>query len=503
MSSGGTGDARTDDGKQTGSEVVMPDAAFVKVSPSTGLSFRSDEIYQRIEMIGKGTYGSVYKARAPEGHLVALKKVRMDCENQGFPITAIREIKILQALQHENVIQLDDVVASRDSAVSRNGSSVFMVFPFMDHDLTGLLENPQVVLSVPQIKFYLRNILLGLHHVHKRKILHRDIKGPNVLISNTGEVKLADFGLARFVNDDAEYTANVVTLWYRPPELLFGAKKYSTAVDIWSIGCVFAEMLTSAPAFPGATEIDQIERIFKVCGSPTPETWPGFSKLPGAQKIKLRTTYPRTFRQKFGKYGDKGLDLLEKLLCLNPDGRISAGEALQHDYFWTEPFPIDPKLLPSYSQSHEYKARLRKQQRQEALRQQQIPNKRARIQGGQGPPRSHHPHHGGSHHHHVPLYRNPDARDHGGGQHHPHRNPDSRYNESDSHQQHGRNPDVRNQHGYAAQHDRPYQHHRNPDVRDRNRDPAHQQKRPTSSYHHGSHPHHQNPPPPAPQQTTR
>ncbi|SPR00011.1 unnamed protein product (mitochondrion) [Plasmodiophora brassicae] len=349
--------------------------------PKRHPQFRSDEVYQRIEMIGKGTYGSVYKARAPGGRLVALKKVRMAFENQGFPITAIREIKILQALEHENIIQLNDVVASTDSALDRENSSVVMVFPFMDHDLTGLLENPNVKLSMPQIKYYLRCILQGLNHCHNKKILHRDVKGPNVLISNTGEVKLADFGLARFVNTDEEYTSNVVTLWYRPPELLYGARKYGPAVDMWSIGCVFAEMLTAAPAFPGATELDQIDRIFRLCGTPTPESWPGFTKLPGYQKLRMKNVYPRTFEARFAKYGSLVLDLLSKLLELDPAKRISAREALQHDFFWTEPLPMDPKDLPVYQQSHEYMARMRKQQRAEAAAQAHA-SKRQRLDMG-------------------------------------------------------------------------------------------------------------------------
>lgn len=230
---------------------------------------RTVDCFEKLEQIGEGTYGQVYMAKEIRtGEIVALKKIRMDNEREGFPITAIREIKILKKLHHENVIDLKEIVTSPGREKDEQGrpdgnkykGGIYMVFEYMDHDLTGLADRPGMRFSVPQIKCYMRQLLTGLHYCHVNQVLHRDIKGSNLLIDNKGNLKLADFGLARsFSNDhNANLTNRVITLWYRPPELLLGTTKYGPAVDMWSVGCIFAELLHGKPIFPGKDEVADV-----------------------------------------------------------------------------------------------------------------------------------------------------------------------------------------------------------------------------------------------------
>ena len=316
--------------------------------------------------------------------IVALKKIRMDNEKEGFPITAIREIKILKKLRHRNVVDLKEIVTSKASASNGHKGSIYLVFEYMDHDLTGLAERPGMKFSVPQIKCYMKQLLMGLHYCHNNNILHRDIKGSNLLINNNGVLKLADFGLAKpITNENAQPLTNrVITLWYRPPELLLGATQYGQSVDMWSAGCIFAELIHGKPILPGKSEMEQMDIIFKLCGSPTPENWPDADKLPYAKHFKQKKTYPRRLREIFSQFTPSAKDLLEKFLTLDPAKRISAKDALMHDWFWEVPKPCEPEDLPRYEPSHEYQT---KKRRQEAKRAEQQ-NKRQRMDGHRPPP---------------------------------------------------------------------------------------------------------------------
>ncbi|BBG93563.1 cyclin-dependent kinase C, partial [Prunus dulcis] len=227
--------------------IAAPGQLNLNEVPSWGS--RSVDCFEKLEQIGEGTYGQVYMAREIK-------------TGEIFPITAIREIKILKKLHHENVINLKEIVTSPgpekdDQDGNKYKGGIYMVFEYMDHDLTGLADRPGMRFSVPQIKCYMRQLLTGLHYCHVNQVLHRDIKGSNLLIDNEGNLKLADFGLARsFSNDhNANLTNRVITLWYRPPELLLGATKYGPAVDMWSVGCIFAELLHGKPIFPGKDEL--------------------------------------------------------------------------------------------------------------------------------------------------------------------------------------------------------------------------------------------------------
>ena len=214
-------------------------------APSAPWQPRSLSLYSRTDkltLIGEGTYGSVFLAKSPTGQLVALKKIRKE-KKEGFPITAIREIKILKRVDHPNIVKLLDVVSSHTYTPHFKDGDVFMVFEFCDHDLTGLMES-RAQISDAQVKYYMKCILEGLYYLHKDKIMHRDIKGANILISNNGAVKIADFGLARIMNKQSGYTNRVVTLWYRAPELLLGMSDYSSKIDLWALGCLFAELIT-------------------------------------------------------------------------------------------------------------------------------------------------------------------------------------------------------------------------------------------------------------------
>jgi cyclin-dependent kinase 12/13 len=325
--------------------------------------------FEELEQIGEGTYGQVLKGRDKiTDEIVALKKVRMDQEKEGFPVTAIRELKLLRSLRHENVVLLKDIVTGQNAKTSnamRNRHEIYMVFEYVDNDLTGLLETPSVVFTEAHIKSYVKQLLQGLWYCHERQVLHRDIKGSNLLVDSHGTLKIADFGLARTYADNLKrYTNRVITLWYRSPELLLGAEEYGPEVDLWSVGCLIVELLTKKPLFPGADEAEQMDLIFRTCGAPTEQSWPGWSKLSLARMLKTENYKNHsTLKERFPDLGDQVVDLVNQLLCLNPKRRPTAHESLDHDWFWTRPYATPRDQLPSYQGSHEFQAKQKRKER--------------------------------------------------------------------------------------------------------------------------------------------
>ncbi|KAK9474231.1 kinase-like domain-containing protein [Dipodascopsis tothii] len=290
--------------------------------------------------------------------MVALKRIRMESERDGFPITALREIKLLQSVRHENVVSLLEMMVEK--------SSVYMVFEYLDHDLSGILTHPDFILEHAHRKDIFRQLLQGLAYLHRRGILHRDIKGSNILISSGGQLKLADFGLARFYNrrrSDVEYTNRVITLWYRPPELLLGATVYSPAVDIWGAGCLMVELFTRRAIFQGHDEIGQLHAIYDVVGTPTDGNWPDVGKLPWHSLVRPKEPRASQFHAMFGDLlPPEGLRLAEALLSLDPARRPTAAEALTHPYFTSEaPLPERPTGLGLLSgEWHEFESKQRR-----------------------------------------------------------------------------------------------------------------------------------------------
>ncbi|XP_076918691.1 putative serine/threonine-protein kinase At1g09600 [Bidens hawaiensis] len=315
---------------------------------------RSAYSYEMLDKIGQGTYSSVYKARdLLNDKIVAIKKVRfVNMEPESVRFMA-REIQILRRLDHPNCMKLQALVTSKYSG------SLYLVFDYMEHDLVGLLHSHQKAqkFTLPQIKCYMQQFLRGLEHCHSRGILHRDLKGSNILVDNDGVLKIGDFGLAaRFEPGQKEpLTSRVVTLWYRAPELLFGATSYGVAIDMWSVGCIFAELFLGRPIMPGRTEVEQIHKIFKLCGSPSEEYWK-VSRLPHA--TKPQQPYKRRIIETFQQYlPPSALALLDTLLTIEPDARGTATSALASEFFTEEPPPCDPSELPVYPPSKEFDAR--------------------------------------------------------------------------------------------------------------------------------------------------
>jgi len=334
---------------------------------------RRADTFERLDKIGQGTYSNVYKARdLQSGKIVALKRVRfvnMDPESVRF---MAREIHILRRLAHPNVIKLEGIVTSRLS------HSLYLVFEYMEHDLAGLAATPGLRFTEPQVKCFMTQILDGLHHCHGRGVLHRDIKGSNLLIGDDGQLKIADFGLATFFDPakTQHFTSRVVTLWYRPPELLLGATEYGVAVDLWSTGCILAELLAGKPIMPGQTEIEQLHKIFKLCGSPSEEYW-AKAKLPDVTLFKPQRPYRRRIAETFRDFPATALDLLDTLLAIEPSHRGTAASALDSEFFRTKPLACEPSSLPKYPPSKEYDAKLRGK---EAMRQ----NNAVAAIGGKG-----------------------------------------------------------------------------------------------------------------------
>ncbi|XP_071692936.1 probable serine/threonine-protein kinase At1g54610 [Rutidosis leptorrhynchoides] len=316
---------------------------------------RRADTFEKLDKIGQGTYSNVYKARdLTNDKIVALKRVRFDNKDSESVIFMAREIVILRRLNHPNIIKLEGLITSRTSC------SLYLVFEYMEHDLTGLISLPGVKFTEQQVKCYMKQLLSGLDHCHSNGVLHRDIKGSNLLIDNCGNLKIADFGLANFFNRgrSVQLTSRVVTLWYRPPELLLGATRYGVAVDMWSAGCILGELYAGKPIMPGRTEVEQLHRIFKLCGSPTESYWMK-SKLPHSTVFKPAEPYKRRIAEVFKEFPSPAIALMEKLLAIDPEQRGTAALALKSELFTTEPCACDPSSLPKYPPSKEIDAKMR------------------------------------------------------------------------------------------------------------------------------------------------
>ncbi|XP_028766214.1 probable serine/threonine-protein kinase At1g54610 [Neltuma alba] len=326
---------------------------------------RRANTFEKLAKIGQGTYSNVYKARdLLTGKIVALKKVRFDnLEPESVKFMA-REILVLRRLDHPNIVKLEGLVTSRMSC------SLYLIFEYMEHDLAGLAAGQGVKFTEPQVKCYMKQLLSGLEHCHSKGVLHRDIKGSNLLIDDEGILKIADFGLATFYDPEHKQplTSRVVTLWYRAPELLLGATYYGVGIDIWSAGCILGELLTGKPIMPGRTEVEQLHKIFKLCGSPSDDYWKKY-KLPNATLFKPQQPYKRCILETFKDFPPSSVHLICTLLSIDPDDRGTASAALNSDFFTTEPYACEPSSLPKYPPSKELDIKLRDEEarRQKAL----------------------------------------------------------------------------------------------------------------------------------------
>ncbi|KAJ6387292.1 hypothetical protein OIU78_017081 [Salix suchowensis] len=300
--------------------------------------------YLKREILGEGTYGVVYKAIDTTDMTVAIKKIRLGKQKEGVNFTALREIKLLKEVKDPNIIELIDAFPHK--------GNLHIVFEFMETDLEAVIRDPNIFLSPGDIKSYFQMTLKGLAVCHKKWVLHRDMKPNNLLIGSNGQLKLADFGLARiFGSPGRKFTHQVFARWYRAPELLFGAKQYGAGVDVWAAGCIFAELLNRRPFLQavcgkprGDSDIDQLGKIFQKLGTPTLSQWPDLEWLPDFVEYSSQIAQP--WRKLCPTASDDALDLLSKMFTYDPKSRISVQQALEHRYFTSVPLPTDPAKLP-------------------------------------------------------------------------------------------------------------------------------------------------------------
>uniref|UniRef100_A0A7S0YKV0 cyclin-dependent kinase n=1 Tax=Polytomella parva TaxID=51329 RepID=A0A7S0YKV0_9CHLO len=294
------------------------------------------EQYEKIEKVGEGTYGKVYKAKdTVTGNLVALKKCRLEMEEEGVPPTTLREVSILQMLSDSNhIVKLLRVEHTEEN----NKPCLYLVFEYLNTDMRKWMEKngrgPSHPLPKPVIKNAMYQLLKGLAYCHKHGVLHRDLKPQNLLVEDSKEliIKIADLGLGRHFSIPLKsYTHEIVTLWYRAPEVLLGATHYGTPVDIWSVGCIFAELVRKTPVFPGDSEFQQLLHIFKLLGTPSEETWPGVTKL--RDWHEWPQWHAQDLSRIFPTLEPEGIELLRRMLEYDPARRISAKEAMKHAYF--------------------------------------------------------------------------------------------------------------------------------------------------------------------------
>ncbi|KAJ4462733.1 putative Cyclin-dependent kinase 7 [Paratrimastix pyriformis] len=317
------------------------------------------EKYKRIRLLGAGTYGVVHLCEDTTTHkMVAIKKLRAGKMKDGIDFTSIREIKLLQELKHPNIVNLIEVIAHKQS--------LKLVFEYMDTDLENIIQDPAIILTAAHIKSYLYMLIRGVEYLHSSWVIHRDLKPNNLFISSDGVLKLGDFGLARtFGSPNAELSTQVITRYYRAPEVLYGARFYTGAVDMWAIGCIFAEMLLrSAPRPPPPPPAPGELMACPPAGHPTSRgvghrpaltdllrprhpteaQWPGMRSLPGFFEFQPRPAPP--IRQLFSAASEDAIDLLSQMLRFDPAARITAAEALRHPFFSNPPAATPPAELP-------------------------------------------------------------------------------------------------------------------------------------------------------------
>lgn len=297
--------------------------------------------YSKDKKVGEGTYAVVYVGnQISTKRQIAIKEIKTGIFKDGLDMSALREVKYLQELKHPNVIELVDVFLTTNN--------LNLVLEFLPCDLEVLIKDRSVVFKTSDIKSWILMTLRGLHHCHRNYILHRDLKPNNLLLAPDGQLKIADFGLARSLgNANEDLSSNVVTRWYRAPELLFGAKHYTEAIDIWSVGIIFAELMLRIPYLPGKDDIDQMDVTFRALGTPTEQIWPNVSNLPLYNALRV---YPppsrQEFRNRFIAATDKALDFLILMTQLDPSRRCNLTQALLHEYFVELPAPTEPRNLP-------------------------------------------------------------------------------------------------------------------------------------------------------------
>lgn len=286
--------------------------------------------FRYIEKLGEGSYGQVHKVYdTQKKEVVALKQIKLRNDDEGIPSTTLREISLLRELNHPNIIQLTDLL------YQYHERKLYLVFDCMDTDLYHYTKNKQ--LSLPEIKHIFRQIIEAVDYCHENLVFHRDLKPQNILIDNSGQiVKIADFGLARHFSVPFRiYSKEIATLWYRPPEVIMGAKDYGIGVDIWALGCIFAQLFIGKPLFQGECQVEQLFMIFHILGTPTEENWPGIKTVPD-----FSDKFPKYERKGFGDYigvgglNEKASDLLDKMMEINPVKRIGCREILKHP-FWS------------------------------------------------------------------------------------------------------------------------------------------------------------------------
>ncbi|XP_026222922.1 cyclin-dependent kinase 16 isoform X2 [Anabas testudineus] len=290
------------------------------------IGFGKLETYVKLDKLGEGTYATVYKGRSKlTENLVALKEIRLEHE-EGAPCTAIREVSLLKDLKHANIVTLHDIIHTQ--------KSLTLVFEYLDKDMKQYLDDCGNMIHDHNVKLFLFQLLRGLSYCHRRKVLHRDLKPQNLLINERGELKLADFGLARAKSIPTKtYSNEVVTLWYRPPDILLGSTDYSTHIDMWGVGCIFYEMATGRPLFPGSTVEEELHFIFKLLGTPTEQSWPGISSNEEFMTYNYPQYRAETLSNHTPRLSSEGVELLSKFLQFEGRKRISAEESMKHHYF--------------------------------------------------------------------------------------------------------------------------------------------------------------------------
>ncbi|XP_033746417.1 cyclin-dependent kinase 16-like isoform X1 [Pecten maximus] len=290
------------------------------------IGFGKIESYTKLDKLGEGTYATVFKGRSLlTDNLVALKEIRLEHE-EGAPCTAIREVSLLRELKHSNIVTLHDIIHTE--------KSLTLVFEYLEKDLKQYMDDCGNIMSMTNAKIFLFQLLRGLAYCHKRQVLHRDLKPQNLLINERGELKLADFGLARAKSIPTKtYSNEVVTLWYRPPDVLLGSTEYSTSIDMWGVGCIFYEMACGRPLFPGSTVEDELHYIFKILGTPVEETFPGITKNEDFLSYNFPHYDPEPLINVAPRLDGDGLDLLAKLLKFEAKSRYSAADGTKCPFF--------------------------------------------------------------------------------------------------------------------------------------------------------------------------